>query len=224
MLNQTAPQELAKISFYLFKELGLKRSKYDSCFYVKRVSVRVILLSFYVNDFHIAGSTLCLLLLVKNELSNRFEVVACGKSKLGSGLEIARDCTKRRLKVCQAIYAFKMLDKFEMQDCKQESTAMDGPIVLKAVSSESFCNAKHLQAHDSVIYLMIFTWPDIVFSVGQLLQQMKKPAMGLLGRVKRVLRHINGTAELGLAYTGSRGLLEIEGFCDAEWAGCKQDR
>lgn len=48
--------------------------------------------------------------------------------------------------------------------------------------------------------------------------------MGVWTCFKRVLRYIKRTREIELAYTGSRGALEVEGFCDADWAGYKQDR
>lgn len=74
------------------------------------------------------------------------------------------------------------------------------------------------------MYFIICKRPDIVFSAGHLSQYMEKPTMSLWECVQQVLRCFKGTTEKGLAYTGLRGPLEVEGFWEAGWAGYKQER
>ena len=74
----------------------------------------------------------------------------------------------------------------------------------------------------SLLYLTA-SRPDIMFSVGLFARFQSNPKESHLTAVKRILRYISGTKNLGLWYPkGSH--LDLLSFSDADWAGCSIDR
>ena len=66
------------------------------------------------------------------------------------------------------------------------------------------------------------TRPEIAFSVNQLCQHLHVPTSTHLSAAKSVLRYLKGTPDHGLFY--SKGSLQLNAFCDSDWAGSLDDR
>lgn len=64
--------------------------------------------------------------------------------------------------------------------------------------------------------------PDIAFTVNQLCQFLHAPTTTRMTAAKRVLRYLKGTLDHGFYYTN--GSLQLNAFCDADWAGAPDDR
>ena len=73
------------------------------------------------------------------------------------------------------------------------------------------------QIVSSLIYLTL-TRPDIAFTVGVVSQFIQTPKKPHLQAVRRILRYIKGTLDLGLFYK-SQITCKLEGYCDADYAG-----
>ena len=73
------------------------------------------------------------------------------------------------------------------------------------------------QIISSLIYLTL-TRPDIAFAVGVVSRFMQTPKKSHLEAVRRILRYIKGTLDLGLFYK-SQITCKLEGYCDADYAG-----
>ncbi|KAL4026630.1 hypothetical protein IC575_015066 [Cucumis melo] len=74
----------------------------------------------------------------------------------------------------------------------------------------------------SLLYL-IASRPDIAFAVGVCARYQADPRTSHLHSAKRILRYISGTFNYGISYTyDTTGTLV--GYCDADWAGCSDDR
>jgi hypothetical protein len=63
---------------------------------------------------------------------------------------------------------------------------------------------------------------DIAFSVNQLCQFLHAPITQHFTAAKRVLRYLKSIITHGLHYT--KGSLQLNGFCDSDWAGSPYDR
>ncbi len=68
-----------------------------------------------------------------------------------------------------------------------------------------------------LMYLSNATRPDLAFTVGRLASGMQKPSRGQWGRMKRVLRYLNGTRNMGIRYTRYREHLSLEAYADASF-------
>lgn len=112
-----------------------------------------------------------------------------------------------------------------MCDSKPVSTPMDSQLDDIALDGDSCDETLYRQAIGSLMYLMIGTRPDIAFVIGRLSQYMESPTTTLWVCVKRVLRYIRGTREMGIVFEGGDATLaRPRGYCDSDWASCKVDR
>ena len=74
----------------------------------------------------------------------------------------------------------------------------------------------------SLLYLTT-TRPDIMFSVGLCARFQSNPKISHLKAVKRILRYLKSTTNLGLWYPKSENF-ELIAYADADFAGCRLDR
>jgi hypothetical protein len=80
----------------------------------------------------------------------------------------------------------------------------------------------YASAVGSLMYVMVFTRPDIAHAVGVLRKYMSKPWKEHWTTIKRVFMYLHGTTNYGLCYQGRIGLkivVDIHGFVDADWVG-----
>ena len=91
---------------------------------------------------------------------------------------------------------------------KYDGDLLNDPTVYRhIVGSLQYCTLTHL---------------EIAFSVNQLCQHLHAPTSTHLSAAKRVLRYLKGTPDHGLFY--SKGSLQLNAFCDSDWAGSLDDR
>ncbi|RVW91887.1 Retrovirus-related Pol polyprotein from transposon TNT 1-94 [Vitis vinifera] len=75
----------------------------------------------------------------------------------------------------------------------------------------------------SLMYAQVCTRPDIAFVVGMLGRYLSNPGSQHWKAAKKVLRYLQGTKDLMLTYQRT-SLLDVIGFCDANFAGCIDDK
>jgi len=74
----------------------------------------------------------------------------------------------------------------------------------------------------SLLYLMA-TRLDILFLVGLCARFQSSPRVSHHNAVKRIFMYLTYTSELGLFYSASSSL-QIYGYSDADFGGCRLDR
>nr|CAN63839.1 hypothetical protein VITISV_041358 [Vitis vinifera] len=79
------------------------------------------------------------------------------------------------------------------------------------------------QVPSSLMYAQVCTRPDIAFVVGMLGRYLSNPGSQHWKAAKKVLRYLQGTKDLMLTYQRT-SLLDVVGFCDADFAGCIDDK
>ena len=67
------------------------------------------------------------------------------------------------------------------------------------------------------------TRTDIAFAVSVVSRYMHEPRSDHLEAVYRILRYLKGTPGRGLIFEINKHLV-IDGYCDADWASCLDDR
>jgi histone deacetylase 1/2 len=70
---------------------------------------------------------------------------------------------------------------------------------------------------------LTLTRPDISYAVNKVCQYLHSPTTVHFSAVKRILRYVNGTLNLGLKFRPSNSMV-VSAFSDADWAGCVDDR
>ena len=147
-----------------------------------------------------------------------------GVAKEFLGLEIVRCRESRTLHLSQQSYTHKVLERFNLLTCNPSLTPMDSSGVDNCKDSPAASSdTPYRQAIGSLMYLMICTKPDLAYCIGKLSQYCESPTVAHWNAVKRVLRYVKGTQTLGIMFGRTDSSVPI-GYCDSDWAGCKQSR
>ncbi len=223
-LKQSPRQWYAKIHEFFVRDLKFESSSNDPCLYTRHKSSTLLFIALYVDDLLIAGNSNHEIKEIKKKLSEHFEMKDLGAARKMLGIEIRRDRSSRRLFISQSDYTEQILSRFGMLNSKLISTPMDRSYEeLANQESDPAENVPYRQAIGSLMYLMIASRPDIAFAVGKLSQHSQSPSISHWVALKRVLRYVNGTRNFGILYS-KRTDLTVNGFSDADWAGCHKSR
>lgn len=226
-LKQASRQWYAKINSFLVDSLKFTNSAYEPCLYIKHDGNSIILIVLYVDDLLIAGNDRSMMNKVKDEFKKRFKMKDLGVANEFLGIRIIRNRTNRTMLITQSTYIDKILQRFGMSDAKTCSTPMELPSSKSTSVSmdhdELATDVPYRQAIGSLMYLVTGTRPDIAYAVGKLAQYCEQPLRSHWTAVKRVLRYIKGTHDRGLTY-GIDKSLDAIGYCDSDWASCRETR
>lgn len=200
---------------YLLK-LGFKRSDSDPCLFIQRKNSELLLLVLYVDDGLVAATNKIQLEELIRKLKEEFKVTNKPASYyLGFEIGYQKDGS---IKVSQAAYTNKILDRFGMSQCKPVVT----PIIKGAQSGKVEKAEKsfpYRQAVGALMYLMTGTRPDIAFAVGVASRSLENPTESDWLGVKRIFRYLKGTACQGLTYKQGYKKDTLECYSDADHGG-----
>lgn len=203
-------------------ENGYEQNPSEHCLYTKQVGGKMIILLIWVDDILIAASNDMLLNQVKDMLKTKFAMKDLGPLSHFLGIDFEQG--DGFVKMSQKRYLTKVLERFQMSDCKPRST----PSELKLetdYSNENLTDArKYREAVGSLIYAMTCTRPDICWVVTKLSQYLSRPTEAHWVAIKHVLRYIKGTLDHELCYRKCDNDLRLFGYSDADWASSKEDR
>lgn len=126
--------------------------------------------------------------------------------------------------MCQQGYVHELLERFEMTNCNPVSTQMDLGTKLKKNEEVSDEEQKlpYRELVGALTYLSVTTRPDISYTISKLGQFNNCYGIEHWKAAKRVLRYLKGTADSGIIFKKQLG--PVEGFVDADWGGCLEDR
>eukprot|EP00794_Sanderia_malayensis_P003564 gene3564-biopygen3051 len=202
------------------KEKGYEQSKSDNCLYIKRVGEEFIIISLFVDDLLLACNSVQMLEKEKKELQKRFCMKDLGEVHYLLGIQIERDRARKKMLLHQAKYLSDMLLKYGMQDCKPVSTPQVTGSTLVVHDGDAIDRQKYQAIIGSLTYAVTTTRPDIAQALGSVNQFCSNPSGEHWQSVKRILRYIKGTINLGIEFDGSReNEVQLIGFVDADWGG-----
>ncbi|GJT82694.1 retrovirus-related pol polyprotein from transposon TNT 1-94 [Tanacetum coccineum] len=176
--------------------LGYNRLHADPCAYFKRFGNNdFVILLLYVDDMLVAGPNKDRISKLKAQLAREFEMKDLGPANKILGMQIHRDRVSRKIWLSQKSYVKKILQRFNMQDCKPISTPFATNIKLSSKMSPSsekermeMSRVPYASAVGSLMFAMICTRPDIVHAVGVVSQYMAEP--GDLDGSKSTTRYV----------------------------------
>jgi hypothetical protein len=193
-----------KIDTYVLG-LGFTRSKDDHCVNFKLIGDHLNYLVLYVDDMLLIGNNKEIIQDVKTQLSSKFDMKDLGASNFILGMEIKRDRKKMKLWLNQRKYVEKILQRFNMQECKPVKVPI--PIGVKLYvdqcpktheEEEDMYHVPYVSAVCSLMYAMVCTKLDIAHAVGVLSRYMSKLRKEHWTTIKRVFRYLRGTCSYGL--------------------------
>lgn len=217
-LKQSPRQWNLKFKEFLTK-FKLKQSLNDRCLYFNED--RSIFVVIYVDDGLIASRNKKQISELLRYLEERLEIkhLPC-VSYLG--FQVNRDRQKKEIVLHQANYVQRILERFKMTECKHAST----PEEVGQFSSEGSKllteEYPYKEAIGSLLYLVTCTRPDIAHAVS-IASRTSQPTIAHWNLVKRILRYLAGSKELGLRFRWEDDP-KLCGYCDADYANDMETR
>jgi transposase InsO family protein len=225
-LKQAGRAWYTKFSRSLTANLGFTRIDEDHSIFVRETHLGLVTLLVYVDDLLLIAKSRIAVDDLKKQLSAEFQVKDLGVAHSFLGIHITRNRQDGTLTLSQTGFAQAVLKRFKMDESKPVSTPMDrdaSTLHQQSEHDQAFPKDIYLRAIGSLMYLALGTRPDLSYAVGFLARFSSEPRESHWAAVKRILRYVRGTTNLGLVYERG-GLATLEGFVDADWAGDKSDR
>lgn len=198
------------------------KEKFERCqsehtLFTKSKGDKLIIISLYVDDLIFTGNDKVLCDDFKNSMMLEFEMSDLGKMKHFLGVEVKQ--SPEGIFICQRRYAREVLTRFGMD----ESNSVKNPIVpgMKLHKDETGAKVDETvfkQMVGSLMYLTV-TRPDLMYSVCLISRFMTSPRESHWLVVKRILRYIRGTTELGVFYKKGENKMELMAYTDSDYAG-----
>jgi hypothetical protein len=160
------------------------------------------------------------MLRLKKMMSRSFEVKDLGNLHYFLGIEVAYGA--QGIYLSQRKYVLDLLAETGMLDCRPASTPIEQNHRTIAESGEPVDKYKYQRLVGHLIYLS-HTRPDIAYVVSVVSRYMHDPRTSHLDAVNRILRYLKSCPGKGILCSRN-GHLNIEGYTDADWAGCLEDR
>ena len=154
-------------------------------------------------------------------MSTEFEMSLVGELRLFLGLQVKQ--SSNGVFICQTQYIKDLLKKYGLENCKHANTLMGTNCGLEMIDlSDEVDQTLYRGMIGSLLYLTT-SRPDIAFSVGVCARYQSCPRESHLKCVKWIFKYMHGTRDLGLFYPRNSSL-ELVGYYDVDYAGCKMDR
>lgn len=195
----------------------------EKCVFRAEYEGEEVFLELYVDD----GLVMCkkreIIDKILTELGSQFEIKV-SDPECFVGLEIKRDRTAKKTFISQEGYITRLIEKFNMQDCKPNAVPADPNTELtnnqspKSITETEYMNrVPFRETVGSLMFAAIVSRPDIMFAVSQVSRFLQNPGQKHWEAVKRILRYLQGTKDVGIVYKGDNN--DFKMYVDADFAG-----
>ncbi|RVW37819.1 Retrovirus-related Pol polyprotein from transposon RE1 [Vitis vinifera] len=154
-------------------------------------------------------------------MHSEFEMSMMGELNFFLGLQIKQ--LKEGTFINQAKYIRDLLKRFNMEEAKTMKTPMSSSIKLDMDEKGKPVNSTMYRGMIGSLLYLTASRPDIMYSVCLCARFQSCPKESHLSAVKRILRYLKGTMDIGLWYPKGDNF-ELIGYSDADFAGCKVER
>lgn len=201
-------------------DLHFRKTLSEPCVYIKSDNAEdITILALYVDDILIISKDTPEKKRLKMGLMRKFEMKDLGRATHVLGMRVNQEQTKITLD--QKSYIQKVLEQFNMTDCKPVSTPLECGMKLEK-GDQNDMDSKYRSLVGSIMYLAVCTRPDIAHAASFLSQFNNCHSETHWKAAKRVLRYLKGTIDYSIVYQKSS--LSITGYVDADWASNQLDR
>ena len=184
----------------------------------------IMLVGVHVDDLIIMGVTSAVLWF-KQAMIRNFKMEDLGWPTRCLGVDIIFH-NNGSIQLTQATYIKKLLQKFNMVECKTMPTPMCVNASFTKEDEEDNLDFPYRELVASLLYAAIATMPDLAYTVKELSRFLTRPGKKMKETAKRALRYCARHANRGLLYSSHKrpGAISKLGCCDADWAGQATDR
>jgi hypothetical protein len=200
---------------------GFTIGKADSTLFTRKVDNELFVCQIYVDDIIFGSTNEKLCEEFSKVMTNRFEMSMMGELKYFLGFQVKQ--LKEGTFLCQTKYTQDMLKKFGMEKAKHAKTPMSSNGHLDLNEEGKSVDQKLYRSMIGSLLYLCASRPDIMLSVCMCACFQANPKDCHLVAVKRILRYLVHTQNLGLWYPKG-SLFDLLGYSDSDYAGCKVDR
>ncbi|KAJ9553183.1 hypothetical protein OSB04_017228 [Centaurea solstitialis] len=200
---------------------GFKRGTIDTTLFLKKEGDDLLLVQIYVDDFIFGSTNPELCTKFSKIMETEFEMSMMGELNFFLGIQVKQN--PDGIFINQSKYIKDMLKKFNMTDCSPIKTPMPtGNLLGPDLAGKSVDQKIYRSMIGSLLYHTA-TRPEIMFATCFCARFQANPKESDLAAVKRILRYLKGTPEMGLWYPKDSSF-ELISFTDSDYGGCKLDR
>ncbi|KAK9693684.1 Reverse transcriptase (RNA-dependent DNA polymerase) [Popillia japonica] len=199
-----------------------RKSDADKCVFFTTIEGIDCYVALYVDDALILCESTKIIDEIVQELRQNFEITI-GDGTFFCGLEIQRNREKKEIFINQSAYINRILHKFNMNECKPISVPCaigvplhNGQSPQDSDEKNEMSNKPYREAVGSLMFAATVSRPDIMFAVNQVSRFLNNPGREHWCAVKRILKYLQGTKNIGIRYNGD---LQLTIYSDADFAG-----
>ena len=211
------------------KQYGFIKNEDEPCVYKKVSGSMIVFLVLYVDDILLIGNDVPTLQQVKTWLGKCFSMKDLGEAAYILGIRIYRDRSQKLLGLSQSTYIEKVLRRFNMHDSKKGFIPMQHGMCLSKTQSPSSKEERdrmdkipYASAIGSIMYAMLYTRPDVSYSLSATSRYQSNPGDDHWVAVKNILKYLRRTKDSLLIYGGHEELVVIR-YTDASFQTDKDD-
>ena len=162
-----------------------EKSLSEFTLYVKCNTSEILVVSLYVDDLLITGSSERLIDGFKQDMMQGFEMYDLGLMTYFLGMEITQG--KDEFFICQKKYAKEILKKFKMENCKEISAPMNHKEKLSRDDGAEKVEETYFSCFIGCLMYLTATRPNILYVVSVLSRFMHCPSEIHLQAAKRIV-------------------------------------
>ncbi|UYV67436.1 hypothetical protein LAZ67_5000602 [Cordylochernes scorpioides] len=197
-------------------DCGLEKLKSDPCLFKWKNEDKYFYVGIYVDDFITVSDSEDTSNRFINKLRHHLEIKDVTCKGMFLGIKIIQD--KEGISLQQSHYVQQILQKYGMENCKEVPTPGSKEINLDNHIEDDNCEQHTYQeALGMLMFLAVNTRPDIAYITSKLSQYSRQPKQMHWTAIKRVMRYLRGTIDLGVKFErGKTGILKS--YTDASWS------
>jgi hypothetical protein len=187
------------------KDLGFEPIEADPCVFINPITKAVVVV--YVDDLILITRDVPSMEELKAKLLRRYKARDLGPIGFYLGIRIIRDRPNRSLAMTMDSYVDRVVDEYNLADAPKADTPLPKS-ALTLTKREDTADSNLTQQYQSLVAKLLYPTSilrcDLAWHVNLMARFANNPTEEQLSLLKRMLRYYNGTATLGIKYTGDR--------------------
>ncbi|KAB5588095.1 Copia protein [Ceratobasidium theobromae] len=195
-----APRDWERHRTHLLEGIGFNRLMSETSVYTRREDHNIAIIASYVDDFLIL-TTRGYADKVRDDIMGILKSKDLGPISSFLGIQVDRDRKDKTLKLSMPNYIKKVLPMMGMDGCAGANTPASHTTVLTPRAPDQVApDYPYLSAIGRLLWLALTVRPDISFIVGALARHTQTYTNAHITAIKRVLRYLSSSSEVGLHY------------------------
>ena len=179
---------------------GYTRLRSDPCAYIWRIGEEFAIITVWVDDLLLFATSIKLMSKMKLDIKAKWEVTDLGEPTKIVGIEITMG--RDTIAISQTRYIESILKKEGLKRANPVGMPLDlnSPLKPNPEGNEGNRSNSFARLLGELQFIANATRPDIAYAVNRLASYTANPSLQHVGALKRILRYLKGTKDLGIVY------------------------